>query len=104
LKEDIYYQEIISLSNKGAIERVSDSEEQFLPSYFLRKSSGDWRFILNFKHLNQYILVPHFKMKNWRTDINLLSQDDFFATINLDDAYFLLLIYREDRKFLRFHF
>ncbi|XP_018404624.1 PREDICTED: uncharacterized protein LOC108781208 [Cyphomyrmex costatus] len=105
LEEDICQQEIINLSNKGAIELVSDCEDQFLSSFFvIRKSPGGWRFILNLKRLNEYIIAPHFKMEDWRTVVNLLSPNDFLTSIDLQDAYFLIPIHQEDRKFLRFRF
>jgi len=97
--------EIDNLLRKGAIERVTDCTGQFLSSFFvIRKSSGGWRFILNLKHLNRFINAPHFKLEDWKTVIRLISPKDFLASVDLQDAYFLLPIHREDRKFLRFRF
>lgn len=43
-------QEIVRLLNKGAIEKVESSSDQFLSTFFLiEKSSGGMRFILNLK-------------------------------------------------------
>jgi len=78
---------------------------QFLSSYFvIKKASGGWRFILNLKQLNKFIVAPHFKMENWKTVVSLLSPGDFLATLDLEDAYLLLPIHQNDRKFLRFRF
>ncbi|XP_036146143.1 uncharacterized protein LOC118646722 [Monomorium pharaonis] len=97
--------EIARLCKRGAIEPVSKCKNQFLSPFFLiRKTSGGWRFILNLKRLNEFITVPHFKTEDWRTVVQLLSPGDFLATIDLEDAYLLLPIHREDRHFLRFSF
>lgn len=98
-------QEIENLYAKGAIEPVSDCEGQFLSPYFvIKKHSGGWRFILNLKRLNEYIIAPHFKLENWKTVVQLLSPGDFLASIDIQDAYLHIPIYPEDRRYLRFRF
>lgn len=104
-EQEICNNEIIRLYHKGAIEPVADCENQFLSSYFvIEKSSGGWRFILNLRRLNEFIIAPHFKLEDLKTVIRLLSHGDFLATIDLKDAYLLLPIHPEDRRFLRFRF
>lgn len=104
-EEQICSQEISRLQSRGAIERAIDCENQFLSPYFvIPKSSGGWRFILNLKHLNRFILAPHFKLEDWKTVIRLISPGDYLASIDLEDAYLLVPIYNEHRKFLRFRF
>lgn len=68
------------------------------------KPSGGWRFILNLKRLNEFIFAPHFKIEDQKTVIRMLSPGDFLASIDLEDAYLLLPIHPEDRKYLRFRF
>ena len=104
-EEQICLREVTRLCNFGAIERVADCEGQFLSSFFMiKKSSGGWRFILNLKRLNNFIVASYFKLEDWKTVIRLLSSHDFLATIDLQDAYFLVPIAYEDRRFLRFRF
>ncbi|KYQ60121.1 Gag-Pro-Pol polyprotein, partial [Trachymyrmex zeteki] len=99
------FQEIIKLHSKGTIEPVTDCESQFLSTFFLiEKPSGGWRFILNLKILNEFIIAPHFKLEDWKTVIRILSPGDFLASIDLEDAYFFIPIHEDDRKFLRFRF
>jgi len=43
-------------------------------------------------------------MEDWKIAIRLLSPDDFLASIDLENAYFLVPIHQDDRKFLRFQF
>lgn len=104
-EEQICAQEVARLLNIGAIERAVACTDQFLSSYFvIQKSSGGWRFILNLKHFNNYIYAPHFKMEDWKTVVRLLSPGDFLASIDLEDAYLLVPIHQEHRKYLRFRF
>lgn len=95
--------EVNTLMMKGAIEKCLPVNNQFLSSYFLvPKSDGSKRFILNLKPLNKFINSPHFKMEDSRTLMKLLQQDNFMATLDLKDAYFLVPIHRNYRKYLRF--
>lgn len=105
LEEQICAQEIYRLLVKDAIEGVLDCENQFLSPFFvIKKSSGGWRFILNLKRLNKFIFAPHFKLEDWKTVIRLISPGDYLASVDLEDAYLLLPVHRDDRKFLRFRF
>lgn len=104
-EQEICNNEITRLCAKGAIEIVTDSKSQFLSSFFvIRKPSGGWRFILYLKRLNEYIFTPHFKLEDLKTAIRLLSPGDFLASIDLEDAYLLIPIHLDDRRFLRFRF
>ncbi|XP_066590815.1 uncharacterized protein [Prorops nasuta] len=96
---------IRSLLDKGAIARCKAQKGQFLSSYFLiPKASGGMRFILNLKKLNMYISATHFKMEDIRTAIRLVRKNFFMASLDLEDAYFLVPILKKSRKFLRFKF
>lgn len=95
--------EIQCLRSKEAIESVAPYEGQFLSPFFLiEKASGGWRFILNLKEVNKYIMPPHFKLEDWRTVIRLMLPRTYMATLDLEDAYLLIPIFEEHRKFLRF--
>lgn len=75
---------------------------QFISSYFLvPKPDGKSRFILNLKRLNK---TSHFKMEDIRTAIKLITRNSFMCTIDLQDAYFLVPVAKESRKYLRFSF
>ncbi|XP_057338526.1 uncharacterized protein LOC130676391 [Microplitis mediator] len=87
----------------GAIRVCVPCNGQFLSTYFLvPKPNGDYRFVLNLKDLNKYILTFHFKMEDLRTAIKLMSKGCFMGTIDLKDAYFLIPIANKYRKYLRF--
>lgn len=79
--------------------------DQFLSPYFLvQKPNRDYRFILNLKGLNEFIETEHFKIHDLRTASKLIIQDYFMASIDLQDAYFLVPIHKSCRKYLRFKF
>lgn len=51
--------------NSRVIETVVDCKGQFISSFFvIKKSSRGWRFILNLKRLNMFIIAPHFKLED----------------------------------------
>lgn len=90
----------------GAVIKVNNNVSgQFLSKIFLTsKSDGTFRFILNLKELNKFIPSFHFKMEDIRTVAKLLSKNCFMATIDLKEAYFLVPIDNDSKKFLRFKF
>ena len=90
---------------KGAVEPCQPCKNQFLSKYFLRqKADGSYRFILNLVKLNDFIKTEHFKMENIKSVENLLFPGDFMGTIDLKDAFFLILIHNDSKKYLRFEF
>lgn len=102
--EKLHYREAIkTLLSNGAISECSPSEGQFLSSIFLiPKSNGKMRFILNLKSLNKFIDTQHFKLEDLRTALKLISNDCYMAKLDLQDAYFMIKIHPETKKYLRF--
>ncbi|KAJ8980208.1 hypothetical protein NQ317_002221 [Molorchus minor] len=97
---DLVISELIS---SGAVSKCKPHRGQFVSSSFLRdKSNGKKRFILNLKRLNTHVDTPHFKMDDYRTVSKLMAKGSYMTTIDLKDAYFLIPIAKEHRKFLRF--
>lgn len=97
--------EINDLLKIGAISRCDPLPGQFVSSFFLvDKPNGKKRFILNLKNLNAYISAPHFKMEDARTVARLIQRNWYAASVDLKDAYYLLPVHEQYRKFLRFSF
>lgn len=93
---------ICKLLTIGAISECTPCNDQFVSSIFLTpKPGGDFRFILNLKALNKFIDTDHFKIEDLRTVLKLISEGDFMCTIDLKDAYLLIKIHPQSRKFLR---
>lgn len=97
--------EINHLLEIGAVKKCAPCPGQFISPVFLTpKSDGSLRFILNLKSLNKFITVRHFKLEDRKTVLGLLSKDCFMATLDLQEAYHLVPIRAQHRKFLRFIF
>lgn len=97
--------EIKNLLNIGAISQCRAVPGQFVSSIFsIPKKDGSHRFILNLKNLNKFIKTDHFKLDDIRTVSKLLSRNDFMCTLDLKNAYYLVPINSQDRKYLRFEF
>lgn len=95
--------EIDRLLSTGAIVPCDPTEGQFLSDYFLaKKPDGSNRFILNLKKLNLFVETEHFKLEDLRAVCRLLEPNMFMGSIDLKEAYFLISIHKNYRKFLRF--
>jgi len=94
---------ITALLSLGAIETCQYDRNQFLSGIFLvPKPNGEYRFIFNLKNLNRYIANQKFKMEDFRTALRIIEPNCLMATLDLKDAYFLISIHTNDRKYLRF--
>lgn len=89
----------------NAVTEVSACSEQFVsPIFIVPKPDGTGRFIINLKFLNEHIEYRHFKMEDARTVRNLLTLNCFMAKLDLQDAYDLIPIHEDHRKYIRFLF
>jgi len=97
--------EVQRLLGIGAIESTYPEKDEFISSIFVvPKPYGGFRLILNLKDLNNFISSPHFKMEDFRTVRTLMKENSYMATVDLKDAYLLVPIYENSRRFLRFSF
>lgn len=96
---------IAQLLIKKAVEEYLESNNQFISSVFLvPKPDGSSRFIINLKELNKLIDPKHFKMEDIRSARDLIGKNDYMCTLDLKDAYYLVPVKKNHRKFLRFYF
>ena len=105
LEFEIVDKEINELLVKGIIEIVTEqNDDEYIPFVFIRpKKNGKYRVILNLKHLNKFVEYHHFKMETLEAAINLVSLNFYFASIDLQDAYYSCNVSVAERKFLRFY-
>ena len=68
-----------------------------------KKKSGKYRAILNLKGLNKHIEKHHFKMATRWSAVRLMTPNCFMALLDLKDAYYVVPIAEEHRKYLRFY-
>ncbi|VDI11603.1 Hypothetical predicted protein [Mytilus galloprovincialis] len=89
--------------HKKVIEPVIHQYGEVLSSIFIRpKADGSFRLILNLSNLNEHLEYKHFKMETFKSALELVKNKNFFAKLDIKDAYYSLGIKKEDRKFLRF--
>lgn len=102
-RDEPHFQQVINnLLKIGAIQQCVSSESQILSYFLVPKTNGKFRFVLNLKDLNKFIKTDHFKMEDIRTVLKLVTKGCFMATLDLQDAYFLIPIDENSRKYLRF--
>ncbi|KAK3106325.1 hypothetical protein FSP39_017740 [Pinctada imbricata] len=96
-------EEVIKLINKKVIQLVDRCENEYISNIFIRpKKDGSHRIIFNVKDLNETIEYHHFKMDTLKSAIQMMTRDCWFASVDLKDAYYSVLIDRNHRKYLRF--
>ncbi|KAI2657031.1 hypothetical protein H4Q32_021090 [Labeo rohita] len=99
--------EVAVLLAKDAIEPVSPAEMKsgfYSPYFIVPKKSGGLRPILDLRALNRSLLRLPFKMLTMKRMLTCIRPQDWFAVIDLKDAYFHVSILPRHRPFLRFAF
>ena len=99
-------QEQISLMlQKNEILEISPDTPGFYSNIFLvHKASGGLRPVINLKQLNYHIHAPHFRMHTISSVLSNVERGDYTFKIDVQDAYFHVLIHPDTRKYLRFAF
>ncbi len=99
--------EIAVLPAKDAIEPVPPADMRsglFSPDFIVPKKGGGLRPILNLRVLNHALHKLPFKMLTQKRIFGCVRPLDWFAAIDLKDAYFHVSILPRHRPFLRFAF
>ncbi|KAI2666079.1 ORF V: Enzymatic polyprotein [Labeo rohita] len=99
--------EVAVLLAKDAIEPVPPAEMKsgfYSPYFIVPKKSGGLRPILDLRALNRSLLRLPFKMLTTKRMLTCIRPQDWFAAIDLKDAYFHVSILPRHRPFLWFAF
>lgn len=76
---------------------------KFVSNIFIRpKPNNKVRLIIDLSPLNASILKEHFKMDNVESAIDLMKEDAYLASIDLQDAYYTLPVREADKPYLCF--
>ncbi|XP_068115427.1 uncharacterized protein [Hyperolius riggenbachi] len=97
--------EIEKLISKRVIVSVPPVQElkgYYSHVFLVSKANGEFRFILNLKSLNPFLVYKKFRMENIYSVRSLLQGREFFVAIDLQDAYLHIPIAESHQKFLRF--
>ncbi len=100
-------QEVYNLLEKGAIEKVppSERENRFYSRYFvIPKRDGGLRPILDLRPINRALGKHPFRMLTLKQILVQIRPGDWFASVDLKDAFFHIQIAPYHRWFLRFDF
>ncbi len=103
----VLHEEIAVLLAKDAIEPVPPAERRqgfYSPYFIVPKKRGGLRPILDLRVLNRALHKLPFKMRTRRRISKCIHPQDWFAAIDLKDAYFHVSILLRHRPFLRFAF
>ena len=89
--------------HKNAISEISPDTPGFYSNIFLVcKASGGWPPVIDLKQQNHHIDAPHFHMHTISSVLSTVERGDYAFKIDLQDAYFHVLIHPDSRKYLRF--
>ena len=95
--------EISELLQKGSLTNVTPDSDQFVSNLFLvTKRDGGSRPVINLTDLNEYLQYSHFKMEGIHLLRDLMRPNDWLGKIDLKDAYFVVPIWENHKKYLRF--
>jgi hypothetical protein len=96
-------EEVAKLLKKKVIMTSVDEPGQVVSPIFVRpKKNGSYRMILNLKELNESIEYKQFKMETLQSALNLISENCYFASVDLRDAYYTVPLAEEYKKFFKF--
>ena len=85
------------------IRGVVDDGLGFVSSIFtIKKAKGGFRPIVNVTYLNSFLVYEHFKIGGIDSVQFFLREGDFLEKLDLRDAYLVVPIFSEHRRFLRF--
>jgi hypothetical protein len=90
------------LKAKVIEEAPNQQENQFLSRLFTIQEPTKIRPILDCKRINNFIQCLHFKMEGIPALRDLVEKDDFMTKIDLKDAYTVVPIHPQSRKYLAF--
>ena len=96
--------EVQKLLSKQIVRKVQKHEVKYLSAIFLRpQMDGSFRLILNLKKLNRNIDKIHFKIETLKTLLTLVTQDCYFASNDLKDAYYSIPVHPDSQGWLAFY-
>lgn len=88
---------------KGVIRKVENTSGDFLSKILLvkKKTTGNHP-VINLKSENNFITHQYFKMESLHCSKYMLEENKFLCKIDLKDAYFLVSLNKQTRKYVRF--
>ena len=95
--------EIDNLLSEGIIVECDHEPGEFVSTSFsVPKKDGSVRLILNLKTLNTFVEFSHFKMETIHTILQLVTQNCWMASVDLNNAYYSVKVSSKFQKYLKF--
>ena len=92
-----------ALISKGVVELAPLPSPGFYSRLFMVwKTSGSWRPLIDLSHLNHFLASSPFKMETIQYVLLSVRPGDWMVSIDLKEAYLLIPVRLESRKYLRF--
>ena len=95
-------QELQNLLRKEAVEPAPQSPGFYSRLFLVQKASGSWRPIIDLSTLNDYITSSSFHMETPRSVLSSIRPGDWMISLDLQDAYLLVPVHHDSRRYLRF--
>ena len=92
------------LDQKCIVQKSCLDKSRFVSNIFLvpKKDNNSFRMILNLKHLNKFVQVPHFKMDSIKEVQRLVAHNFFVTSCDITDAFPHLLASKSQQNLLQF--
>jgi hypothetical protein len=69
------------------VEREEEGVQFFNHTFLLKKTKTEYRFILNARQLNRYLIIPHFKLESIGSVLDTIRPGDLMIKFDLKSAY-----------------
>ncbi len=103
-KDELLAEAVQAMLDKGAIKEVMDNSPGFYSRLFMvpKKGTAKWRPVIDLSALNNYLVIPHFKMETAELIRASLQPHEWVTSVDLTDAYFHIPIHPKFRHYFRF--
>ena len=104
VEKEFVREEIKILLGKKVLVKTRHVPGEIISNIFLRekKEKGNFRMILNPKHINKFTEKIHYKMDTLLTTLALVTPGWLFMSFDFSDAYNSCSVFPPQRKYLRF--
>ena len=92
----------VSALVQEAIEIAPRSPGFYSRLFVTPKVTGGWRPVIDLSRLNRWVELCHFHMETAQSILQSLWPGDWLVSLDLQDAYFQVLVHSASRHYLRF--
>ena len=88
---------------KTSNHKMCIDEADYFSSLLVRpKKDGSFQTILNLKYLNEECFTYYYKMKTIKQIIRMVTPNCCFASLDINNVFYTVLIYKQHKKYLKF--